>query len=728
MCYKNIKVEIDDDGIALVVMDIPGKSMNVLDADLLSDLRLFADKFATDDNIRGAVIASGKPSGFLAGADLKGFSSLKDASRKEIFTSVMEINQLYRAFETSGYTSKELVNSEKFAKPIATAITGHALGGGLELALATHYRVCSDNQQIKLGLPEVQIGLIPGGGGTQRLPRITGLQTAAMMMTEGRPISPDKAKEYGFIDHVAPEGAVIDAAKEWVRNTPHATQPWDRKGFRYPGGGGAMDPRAIQFFMPAIALTRHHTKGNYPAAQAIMSCLYEGSILDFDTALKIEAKYFTKIFTNIVSKNMIRTLFTSREAAQKDRVRPVGVQSKVVSRVGVLGAGMMGAGIAYVTAKAGVDVVLLDRDIATAVRGKTYSEKIVEKAVGRGILRQSKADALLERITPTTEYSDLSDVDLIIEAVFENTQIKADVTRRAEDVTADNVVFASNTSTLPISELAKASVRPEKFIGIHFFSPVDKMPLIEIICGEKTDDKTKTMALDYAAMIGKIPIIAKDVRGFYTNRCVPSYLNEAMLMVKEGVSPTLLENAALGIGMPVAPLALLDEMSLSLIDQVNETTKSDLGDDYEPSEAEDVVACMVRLGRLGRKSKAGFYDYLEEGRKRLWSEINKYFPLAEKQPSLADVEGRLLYAQLVPAAVCLDEGVVLDPQSADLGAVFGWGFPSWMGGPMSYVDMIGVEAFVKKADEFADAYGPRFAPPISFRERAASSTPVYTCS
>ncbi|MGE0410181.1 MAG: 3-hydroxyacyl-CoA dehydrogenase NAD-binding domain-containing protein [Amphiplicatus sp.] len=727
MTYETLKIDIDSDGIALVAIDLPGQSMNVWNEALMKDFAAFVDDFCKNAAIKGAVIASGKASGFLAGADLRMLGGgMSRADPDEQFKAVFELNRLFRQLETGGHQAKALANGEAAAKPVAAAVAGLALGGGLELALACHYRVVADDPRIQLGLPEVQVGLLPGGGGTQRLPRLAGLQNAALLATQGKPIDPPTALGQGLIHEIAPADEVVSKAKAWVKANPKAVQPWDKKGFKFPGGGGAMDPRAAQFFMAANAMAQRETQHNYPAVQYILSCLYEGSIVPFDTAIRIESKYFLKLLSGPQARNMIRTLFINKQAAEKGEQRPKGVAKQTIKKVGVLGAGMMGAGIAYVTAKAGAEVVLLDREEAFAEKGKAYSQGLVEKGVSRGKVTKEKGDALIARITPTTDYALLKDVDLIIEAVFEDPDVKADVIKRTEAVIGKEVVFASNTSTIPIASLAKNSERPDQFIGIHFFSPVDKMPLVEIIPGAKSGEKALATALDYTALIKKTPIVVKDVRGFYTNRVVPPYINEAMLMVAEGVKPALIENAAKSLGMPVGPLALVDETSLDLALRIIDSAKKELGKDYKPSGVETLIEKMVKeLGRKGRKSAGGFYDYPEGGKKHLWLGLSEYFPYRDEQPSIDDAKERLLYAQLIPAAQCYAEGVVPDPQSADLGAIFGWGFAPWTGGPMSHIDTIGLKNFVRKAESLAQKYGARFNPPQKFRDMAAKKETLY---
>ena len=730
MSDQAMTVEVDGDGVAVVTIDLKGQSMNVWNEALMTEFAAFIERLCKDEMIKGAVITSGKASGFLAGADLRmlggGRLDSGASSPSEMFERLFNLNKMLRMLETSGVPAKKLLKGEAHAKPVAAAVNGLALGGGLELVLACHYRICADNPKIQLGVPEVKVGLLPGGGGTQRLPRLAGLQNAALMATQGNPIDPATAKGYGIIHEIAPAGEIVARAKAWVKANPKVAQPWDKQGFKYPGGAGPTHPAAVQFHIASNAMAQRETQHNYPAVQHILSCIYEGSVVPFDTAISIESKFFGKLLQSPQTRNMIRTLFINKQAAEKGEQRPEGVEKSKISRVGVLGAGMMGAGIAYVTAKGAAEVVLLDRDMAYAEKGKGYSVGIVEKGVARGKVTKEKGDELLARIKPTADYNDLKNVDMIIEAVFEDPDVKADVIRKTEAVIGKSVIFASNTSTLPITGLAKNSARPDQFIGVHFFSPVDKMPLVEIIPGEKSGDKALATALDYVAMIKKTPIVVKDTRGFYTNRVVPPYLNEAMLMVKEGIAPALIENAAKMLGMPVGPLALVDETSLELGKRVMESTKKELGKDYKPSGVEDLLQVMVdKLGRLGRKSGGGFYDYPADGKKSLWKGLADYFPLAKEQPSADEVKERILYAQLIPAAQCFAEGIVHDPQSADLGAIFGWGFAPWTGGPMSYIDTVGIDAFVRKAESLAQKYGARFNPPRKFRDMATKKEKLY---
>lgn len=727
MTYETFSLDIDSDGIALVTIDLPGQSMNVWNEALITDFKAFVEELISNDDITGAVITSGKKSGFLAGADLNMLGASEANSMAEAFESAWELNGMLRRMETGGHTAKELLKGTAHAKPVACALNGLALGGGLELALACHYRVCADNPKIQLGVPEVQVGLLPGGGGTQRLPRLAGLQGAGMMIMMGQPTNPQAAKAQNIIDEIVPADEVVAKAKEWVKANPKASAPWDKKGWKFPGGAGSMDPRAVPLYLGSSAMALKQSKGNYEAVKAILSCLYEGSMLPMDTALKVESKYFTKLLSGPQAKNMIRTLFINKQAAEKGAARPKDVPAADIQTVGVLGAGLMGSGITHVTAKGGMNVIVLDRNMEEAQKAIDYSQKIVDKGVKRGKMTQEKADAFMARITPTDNYDDLKDVDLIIEAVFERPDVKADVIKKTEAVIGKDVIFASNTSTLPITGLAKNSDRPDQFIGMHFFSPVEKMPLLEIIPGEGTGDKALAVAFDYNTKIRKTPIVVKDVRGFYTNRVFPPYANEAALMVTEGVSMALIENAAISMGMPIGPLAVVDETTLQLGYDVMQSTKQELGDDYKPTGLEDFFEMMVKkIDRRGRRFGGGFYDYDETGKKKgLWKGMTDHYPLAEEQPDVEEVKQRLMFIQLIATAQCFDEEVVTDPQSADLGAIFGWGFAPWTGGPMSHIDTMGVENFVRIADNLAQKYGERFKPPMSFREKADAGDSFY---
>lgn len=711
---ETIKYEIDKDGVAIATVDVKDKPMNVITDEFMDDIFEIAEKIATDDNVKGAVVTSGKSS-FMAGADLKHlvatFEERTDAA--EVYGWCRKLQQAYRKLETCG-------------KPVAAAINGTALGGGLELALACHYRVVGNNPKTKLGQPEVQIGLMPGAGGTQRLLRLMGIEAALRMNTEGRHIAPEKALEMGFVNEVVEPGKEVEAARAWVLSTEVTGAPWDEKGFKVPGGAGLMHPAAVQTQTVGAALMQKMTNHNYPAPQAIMSATYEGSVLPMDKALDVESKYFTQLLMDPTSRNMTRTLFLNKGAADKLVRRPEGPDKRPVTKLGILGAGMMGAGVAYVSAYAGMQVVLLDRSKDDAEKGKDYSRSLLQKRIDRGRMDADKAADILERITTTDNYDDLAGCELVIEAVFEDVNIKADVTAKTEAVIGEDAIFASNTSTLPITGLANASKRPEQFIGIHFFSPVDKMPLVEIIVGEKTNDVAIAQALDYVQQIRKTPIVVNDSRGFYTSRVFGTYSKEGIMMLAEGVNPALIENVAKHAGMPVGPLAVTDEVSIELSYHVLKMTREGLGDAYIPTSADGVITTFIEdLGRKGKKNGKGFYDYPEDGKKRLWPGLAEHFPLAGEQPSAGEVRKRILYVQAIDSVRCMEEGVVTHPADADIGSIFGWGFPPYTGGTISFIETEGLAAFVAEADRLAEAYGERFVVPDSLREMARNGETFY---
>ena len=709
---ETIKFEVDSDGIALLTIDLPGRSMNVINADVSRDLTALIEKVATDPAIKGAVITSGKPA-FLAGADLGMLGSQAGASSMEdMFKSAHSMNRQMRRLETCG-------------KPFAAAINGLAMGGGLEITLACHYRVCADDPKIQLALPEVKVGLLPGGGGTQRLPRLMGVQASLMYLLKGDSMTPQQAKAGNVVHELAPLAEIVARAKAWIREKGDAVQPWDKKGFKVPGGEGAFNPGIVQTFTGATAMAQKETLGNYPAVRAILSCVYEGHQVPMDAALRIESRYFTGLMMDPSSKAMIRSLFINKQAADKLARRPQGVDKFQVKTLGVLGAGMMGAGIAYVSAQAGMNVILLDTTQEAAEKGKAYSQGLVDKGVQRGKVSAEKGQALLDRIKPTTSYDDLKGCDLVIEAVFENRDIKDDVTRKTEAAVPTLPVFASNTSTLPISGLAHSFSRQQDFIGLHFFSPVDRMPLVEIIMGKETSQATLARAMDYVGQIRKTPIVVNDSRGFYTSRCFGTYVAEGLAMLADGIVPALIENGGKQAGMPVGPLDVGDAVSIELGYKVREQTKKDLGDAYKPAPGDHIVDRLMELGRLGKKAGKGYYEYPEGGKKFLWPGLTENWPSAADQPDVAEVKKRFLYRQAVEAARCLEEGVLTDPADGDIGAIFGWGFAPFTGGPFSLIDAVGAEAFVRECDRLAQQYGARFAPPKLLRDMAAKGESFY---
>jgi 3-hydroxyacyl-CoA dehydrogenase/enoyl-CoA hydratase/3-hydroxybutyryl-CoA epimerase len=711
---QDIRYSVDGDGIALLLIDVAGRPMNVLTPAFRSDLAECIERISGDAAVRGAVVASAKSS-FMAGADIKdmvgAFARGLTAAKAAEFS--LELSKLFRRLETCG-------------KPVAAAINGVALGGGLEVALACHYRVMADDPKAGVGLPEVKIGLLPGAGGTQRVPRLIGVTEALKLITEGRQLGAADALKKGLVHEVAPASEIVERARQWILQGGEGVQPWDRKGFRIPGGAGQTSPAAAQAFMVGTALTAKTTMRNYPAPLAILSCVYEGTQLPIDQGLAIESRYFGQLLAGSVARNLMRTMFVNKGLADKLARRPAGPPKSQVRRLGILGAGMMGAGVAYVSALAGMDVVLIDSTLELAEKGKEYSRRLLAKDVERGKRTQADVDAVLARIRPTVSYDDLAGVDLVIEAVFESREIKADVTAKAEAVIPRNAVFASNTSTLPISGLAQASKRPQQFIGIHFFSPVDRMPLVEIILGKKTSEDTLARALDYVGQLRKTPIVVNDSRGFYTSRCFGTFVYEGMAMLQEGVNPALVENAARMAGMPVGPLAVADEVTIDLQWKVIRQTELDLGRRFVKPVAYDVVRKFVEeLKRPGRRFGAGFYDYPQDAKKHLWPGLAEAFPRAMQQPAVDEVQKRLMYIQALETTRCMEEGVVTTAAEADLGSILGWGFPAWTGGTLSYIDTIGIRPFVAECDRLAKRYGKRFKPSKWLRERAKRDEPFH---
>jgi len=689
--------DIDANGIGLVTIDMPGRAMNVLNPTLMEPFAALVQRLETDAEIKGLVITSAKPT-FVVGADIDQLTQIRTA--EEAFRLCEDLKALLRRMETCG-------------KPVVAAINGTALGGGLELALACHARIALDDPKLKLGLPEVKLGLLPGGGGTQRVPRLIGIQKSFELITQGKELSAAKAKEMGLITELAASrDALIAQAKAWCAAHPKPAQPWDTKGFRIPGGD-SKHPGVVQMLAIAPSMANAKAHGNYPAITHIMSCLFEGGLLDFDAACQVESRYFAACVVSPTSRNMIGTLWHQLNAIKKGQSRPKGVAPSTVKKVGILGAGMMGAGIAYVSAKAGIDVVLLDTTIENAEKGKAYSQGLLDKAISRGKSTAEKRDALLAKIRPTTSYEDLKGCDLVIEAVFEDREIKAACTRQAEAVIAPDAVYASNTSTLPITGLAQASQRPKNFIGLHFFSPVDKMPLVEIIVGQQTSDETLARGFDYVLQIGKTPIVVNDSRGFYTSRVFATYIMEGMAMLGEGVHPRSIEVAGLKAGMPMPPLALQDEVSLSLSLHIGEQTRKDLAAEGKPVPEHPAQAVLVNVGathgRIGKKAGRGFYDYNGKD-KSLWPELTKLYPPKAEQPTQQELVDRLLYVQANEAARCYEEGVVRSVADTNIGSIFGWGFAPNQGGALQFINAVGAQRFVQRARELAQQYGPRFEP------------------
>ena len=717
---------VDQDGVATLTWDVPGKSMNVLSFDALAELNDGIDKALADDAVKGIIITSGKKD-FAGGMDLNILARMKedagDNPAQGLFDGIMQMHALLRKIERAGMDAK----TNKGGKPIAAALPGTAVGIGLELPLSCHRIFAADNPKAKIGLPEIMVGIFPGAGGTTRLVRKLGAMAAAPFLLEGKLQDPKKANMAGIIDEVTAPEDLLAKAKEWVLSAKDAdiVKPWDAKGYKMPGGA-PYHPAGFMTFVGASAMVHGKTQGVYPAAKALLSAVYEGALVPFDTALKIEARWFTNVIMNPSSGAMIRSLFINKEALEKGAVRPADVPNQSVTKVGVLGAGMMGAGIALVSAMAGIEVVLLDQSLEAAEKGKAYTATYMDKGIARKKATPEKKEAVLGQITATDDYAALAGCDLIVEAVFEDPKIKAEVTAKVLEVVPEDCIFASNTSTLPISELAKASSKPDQFIGIHFFSPVEKMMLVEIIKGRETGDRAVAKALDYVRQIRKTPIVVNDARFFYANRCIIPYINEGIRMVAEGVAPALVENAAKMVGMPLGPLQLVDETSIDLGVKIAKATKAAMGDAYPDGAVDDVLFWMFDQGRLGRKSAAGFYAYDDKGKRTgLWDGLGAQYAVAEDQPELTEVQHRLLFAQVLEAVRALEEGVLMDIREGDVGAILGWGFAPWSGGPLSWLDIIGAAKAVEWCDQLTEKHGDRFAAPALLRDMAAKGDTFY---
>ena len=711
------------DGVAIITWDVPGKSMNVMTMEAWPQLEALIDDALADTSVKGIVITSGKEGSFAGGMDLNVIARMKemagDDPAKGLFDGLMNMHSILRKIERAGMDDKN-----KGGKPIAAALPGTALGIGLEIPLACHRIFAADNGSAKIGLPEIMVGIFPGAGGTTRLARKMGAMAASPLLLEGKLNDPKKAKSAGVVDEVVPADELLDKAREWVLSNPSIVKPWDEKGYKMPGGA-PYHPAGFMTFVGASAMVNGKTQGAFPAAKALLSAVYEGALVPFDTALKIEARWFTNVLMNPSSSAMIRSLFINKEALEKGANRP-DVPDQKVKKVGVMGAGMMGAGIALVSAMAGMEVVLIDQKQEAAERGKSYTADYMDKGIKRGKATEEKKQAALGLITATTEYAALKGCDLIIEAVFEDPAVKAEATKKALAEVGEDCIFATNTSTLPITELAKASDSPENFIGIHFFSPVEKMMLVEIIKGAKTGPRAVAKALDYVRQIRKTPIVVNDARFFYANRCIIPYINEGIRMVAEGVAPALIDNAARQLGFPVGPLQLVDETSIDLGAKIARATKAAMGDDYPDAAVDEVIFWMEGEGRLGRKANAGFFDYDEKGKRQgYWPGLAAKYPRAEEQPDLTLVQHRLMFAQVLEAVRALEEGVLEDIREGDVGAILAWGFAPWSGGPFSWLDIIGTPYAAERCDQLTEKFGPRFATPALLREMADKNQGFY---
>jgi 3-hydroxyacyl-CoA dehydrogenase/enoyl-CoA hydratase/3-hydroxybutyryl-CoA epimerase len=699
-----IDYTIDADGICTLTWNVADRPMNVLNLASIAAFDAAVNRAIADTAVKGVIVTSSRPE-FVAGGDLDLIRRIRTA--EESMASSGPFSRTLRTLETSG-------------KPFVAAINGTALGGGLEICLACHRRIVADDAKIQLGVPEVTLGLLPAAGGTQRLPRMIGIKAALPYLLEGRKVAPRKALEDGLVDEVVPAADLLARARAWLlaEGARAIVKPWDAKGFKFPGGA-PQTPGPTQMFFGMAGALLGKTQGLYPAPESILACVYDGCQVDIDAGLKIEQRQFARLATSAATKNMIRTLFYSMGEANRLAGRARDVPRREYKRVGVLGAGMMGAGVAYVSAQAGLQVVLLDTTAEAAARGKDYSAKLLDAQVAKGRLTADRRERTLGLIETTTDYAALADCQIVIEAVFEDRAVKADVTRRAEAAMAPDAVFASNTSTLPITGLARESSRPAQFVGLHFFSPVEKMPLVEVIRGEATSEATIAHALDYVKAIRKTPIVVNDCPAFYANRAFGMFPYEAMTMLAEGVNPHLIENAGRMAGMPMPPLALIDEFSVELLYKALRQRRIDDGAAYREQPQDEVLVTMVeKLGRLGRKVGQGFYDYSPEGKRTLWPGLGELYPRAGEQPTVDDVRRRLMYSQSLEAARCLAEGVV-SARDADVGSLLGWGFPAALGGAISYIDTVGAATFVAECDQLARRHGERFEVPQALRDMAA---------
>ena len=699
-----IEYQKDAHGIAHLILDKPDSPVNLMDDGFADDFELAVAKIAGDAP-KGVIIRSNKTT-FFAGGDLVSLSQINHENAHQAYEMTMRIKTSMRQLETLGI-------------PVVACISGAALGGGFEITLACTHRVALNHKSVQLGCPEVTLGLLPGAGGVTRLTRLLGIQAALPYLAQGKIMRPGEAHSLGIVHELVetPE-ALIDAAVNHINSNPAQSQPYDQKGYRLPGGTPS-SPKLAQALMVAPAMLYKQTRGNMPAPEAILSAMVEGSQVDFDTACRIESRYFAELAKGKVAKNLINTFFFQKNEIDGGKNRPQGPRNKL-TRVAVLGAGMMGAGIAYSAAIKGIEVVLKDVTLENAERGKDYSRKLLQKRAEKGRMTPEKVNEVLDKITCTANAETLAGCELVIEAVFEDRNLKAQVTQEAEAQISENAIFGSNTSTLPITGLAQASSRPSNFIGIHFFSPVDKMPLVEIICGEQSSDEALMMAYDFTLQLGKTPIVVNDSRGFYTSRVFSTFVKEGVQMLREADAAEI-ENGAWLAGFPVGPLAVVDEVSLTLIDKITRQTKKDLeaqGKTLGGHPADDIFQSMLDLERAGKLAGKGFYEYPEQGKKYLWPEVNQQFKTTEQSIPLIDIKERLLFIMAIETVRCLDEQVLRSVGDANIGSIFGIGYPAWTGGTLQYINHVGVSEFVERADELAERYGERFSVPESLRNMA----------
>ncbi|AMA59990.1 3-hydroxyacyl-CoA dehydrogenase NAD-binding domain-containing protein [Bradyrhizobium sp. CCGE-LA001] len=726
MSLKNFQVEVDSDGIALVTWNNHDRSMNVLDETSTSELEQIVRTIIANASVKGVVVTSGKET-FCAGSDLSMLESINReyvrltrdegeiAANQMLFNRGRQLSLTFRSIETSG-------------KAWVAAVNGTAFGGGLELTLCCHYRVAADNPVTQVGFPEIKIGLLQGAGGTQRVPRLVALEDAIQILLKGQPVNLARAKALKLIDAVVPAADLIKAAKDWIKEGGEAVSPWDKQGFKLPKGP-IYSPAGKSALRTANALYRRDTYDNYPASRAVMSCVYEGLQLPIDAALRVESRYFTSVLRSKEARAMIRTQISMREL-EKGRCRPHDVPPSKVKKLAVIGAGFMGASIGYVSARAGIEVVLITRHQQSANNAKAYAKSAFDDQIRKGHANENERDETLSRITATNDYAALPQCDLVIESVFEDRKSKADVYAKAQPLLKDGAIFASNTSSLPINSLAETFRNRSIFIGLHFFSPTEKMRLVEVILGKNTGKLALATALDYVAQIGKIPILVKDSRGFFANRCVRRYVSEGIEMFLEGVPPAAIENCAKMAGMPIGPLSLADEVALDLRLQIMKATEADLGPNaIDAGQKKLMVELVENQGRFGRKNGRGFYDYPEKGRgkKHLWQGLANLQPkhIDNNRLDTGELCQRFLIVQSVEAARAIDERIIADPRDADVGSILGFGYPPFTGGVLSYIDLIGADKFVERCHKLEETYGNRFTPPQLLENMAKNSESFY---
>ena len=714
---EDFDFSIDKNDIATLCWDVKESKMNVLSLKGIDELENKIDQIVSNPRIKGVIFSSRKRD-FSGGADLKMLNKLSQSDEKrsneKTFNQILRIHKILRKLEITGNN----IHLKNDIKPVVWVCNGISAGIGTEIGLACHHRIVTNNSRTKIGLPEILVGLFPFGGGTTRVSRMLGLMSSAPILLEGKMLKPEKAKSLGIIDEIYKEKDIYDKAVKWIlsANKEDLIKPWDKKNYKMPGGT-PYHPSGFMTFVGASAMIMAKSKGVYPAPKVLLSSIYEGSLVPFETALKIEARWATYLLNMKSTKNMIRSLFVSKNELESGAVRPQEEKKFEIQEIAVIGAGMMGAGIAHVSALSGVRVILFDKNLDIASDAKNKIEEKFKRDFYNKKIDEKKLNHALSLITPSNEYKSLKSADLVIEAVFENKEIKSDVIKKVKEHLKKDAILASNTSTLPITDLSNFSDKPKRFIGIHFFSPVDKMKLVEIIRGKNTDNYSVAMAMDFCKIIKKTPIVVNDERFFYANRCIIPYVNEGVRMVGEGINPSLIENAAKQIGMPLGPLQLIDETSIQLADQIAKETKKALGENYKISIFDDVLQFMIQSKRFGRKSGAGFYDYNEKGRRiGIWKKLNKKWENKKENISFEEIKERLALIQALEATRALEKNILVDIREGDVGAILGWGCLPWAGGPFSWMDLVGIDEIIKKCEFFSERFGIRFTPPLLLKK------------